>query len=210
MLPIVLCLLSIAPPDTLRIAPAARRPLLDGAADSLEYGAPSILIASARGAVRVWLRRWHDTVYLAASIPDFTPSSRDAFAISLDRAGTRSAAPDHDDFQWDIRRVADSSVIYRGRDGRWQPPLDDPDWRLGAERSGGGWELATRNDAAGWSVEMRFDPAYFSGEGGRAPGIAFRIFDDDPSDWAVWPLAPELKHPSELEQRPALWAVVRP
>src|SRR6185295_13019410 len=91
------------------------------------------------------------------------------------------------DFQWSLRRMLDSSVVYRGRAGHWSPPLDDPDWRVGAARGGGGWEVSGSDGDRGWTIVLRLDPAWWDGEAGRRPGIAFRIHDGDPNAWYPWP-----------------------
>lgn len=106
----------------------------------MALGEPAIRIPTRQGTALVWLLRASDTVFVVASIPDSTPSWRDDFVLSLDIKGDGGPSPQHDDFQMDFPRELDSSVVYRGRNGRWQLPQDDPDWRLGSARSSGGWE----------------------------------------------------------------------
>lgn len=202
---IVLALLT-PPLDTLRIHPA--QPTFDGVVGEGEYGAPAVVIPRPQGAVRVWAVEGPEAVYLAVQLPDTSSYWGDDVVISLDIRGDRGAAPGHDDFQWDFRRVLDSSVVYRGEWGRWRAPRDDPDWRLGAERSGGGWEIRSASDARGWSVEFRLDRAYFLEAGSGTPGIAIRVYDDGPHGWQVWPNPPGIRHPTEVERRPELWAPV--
>jgi hypothetical protein len=175
-----------------------------------EYGAPSLAIAIPGGQARLWLRRAGDAVYVAAFIPDSTPSWMDDLVISLDTGGDRATAPQHDDFQWYFRRVLDSSVVLRGEQGAWRVPRDDPDWRLGSVREGGGWEVRSESTARGWSLELRLDAAYFTEARGRLPGIAFRIFDNEPQGWFTWPAPAGLAQPVELERRPDRWAAVSP
>jgi hypothetical protein len=207
LLPLLLQALA-APPETLFIRPAERPPVFDGHADSAEYGTPALVIAKPAGAVLVWLRRSGESVYLAAELQDSSIYWGDDLVISLDTRGDRAASPQHDDFQWYFRRVTDSSVVYRGRDGAWQAPRDDPDWRLGRERSGGGWEVRSTSEAGRWSLELRLDAEWFAGEAGKAAGLALRTYDDAPRGWFVWPRRADLKHPTELERHPDLWVAV--
>lgn len=202
-----LLLLGLA--DTLRVTPAARPLTFDGQASVAEYGAPTLELVRAAGVVRVWARSDSAGVMLAVQLADPTPSWQDDVVLSLDTGGDRAAGPMHDDFQWYFRRVLDSSVVYRGEGGQWRAPRDDPDWRMGPARDGGGWEVRAASDSAGWSLEFRLDRAYFrEARDGRVPGLALRVFDDDPQGWLAWPAAPGLKQPTEVEQRPALWAPV--
>jgi hypothetical protein len=129
-------------------------------------------------------------------------------SVCLDVAGDRAASPAHDDFRFELRRDLDSSVVYRGRGGRWQPPLDDPDWRLGAEHAGGGWEAATASDSSGWSLVLRLDPAWLAGEGEERPGAAFVIHDNDPNGWFAWPSAEQAGPPTTLDSSPDRWVPV--
>ena len=194
--------------DTIPLRPAGRPVTFDGHADSAEYGAASALIARSAGEVPVWLRRDGDFIYLAAYIPDSTFYWSDDFVVSLDTRGDGTAAPGHDDFQWDFRRVADSSVVYRGEAGKWRAPQDDPDWRIGAAREGGGWEVRVTSAAQGWMIEMRLDPAYFTEGGERPPRLALRVFDNEPMGWFPWPRPAGIRQPTEVERRPELWAIV--
>ena len=145
---------------------------------------------------------------MAAVIPDDSPSWADAIAISFDVSGDGGDSPGHDDFQWSLQRTLDSSVVLRGRNGRWAPPLDDPDWRLGAERGGGGWEVGGASDARGWAVLLRLDPAWLEGEDGHRPAMAFRIHDDDPNGWYAWPAPTTSAGALLVERTPALWVPV--
>lgn len=196
--------------DTLRITPVTRSPRFDGRADAAEYGAPSLVLARPQGNVEIWARRDSASVYIAARLPDSTFYWGDDLVISLDLNGDGSPAPDHDDFQWYFRRILDSSVVFRGSDaGRWQPPRGDPDWRLGRDREGGGWEVRAVDDGSGWSLELRLDIAFFREAAAPArPALALRTYDNDPHGWHTWPLPPGIRQPTEVERRPALWAVV--
>ena len=167
-------------------------------------------IATRSGRASVWLLRAADSVFVVARVPDPTPSWADAVSLCLDLSGDRAPAPAPDDFQFTLRRVLDSSVVYRGRNGRWQPPLDDPDWRVGATHAGGGWQAATLSDAAGWSLVLRLDPAWVAGDAGRRPGIALIVHNDDPSSWSAWPTRQDRSLPQELDQTPSAWAQVQP
>jgi hypothetical protein len=178
--------------------------------DSIAWGAPQITIATRAGRASVWLLRAVDSVFVVARVPDRTASWDDAVSLCLDVSGDRAPAPAHDDFQFTLRRVLDSSVVYRGRNGRWQAPLDDPDWRVGATHAGGGWEAAAASDTAGWWLVLRLDPAWFAVEGGRGPGIAFMIHNDDPSSWGAWPSGGDRPLPQDLDQTPSAWGTVQP
>ena len=205
----ILTLLLAFASDTVRITPADRPPVFDGRADSAEYGAPSLTINRPGGTVELWLRRWQGSVYLAARIPDSTYYWGDDLVISLDTQGDRAPGPVHDDFCWYFRRMLDSSAVYRGENGRWRMPRDDPDWRLGTVRDGGGWQVRAEDGRSGWSLELVLDAGYFSEAGpGRAPGLAFRVYDNEPHGWHPWPNPPGIKQPTEVERRPELWAVV--
>jgi hypothetical protein len=193
------------PPDTLHLHAIAQPPADDGRVDRAGWGPPQLRIATAQGQVLVWLLRAADTAFVAVAVPDRTRSWSDGVAVCIEVAGDRAPAPAHDDFQWSLQRVLDSSVVYRGRTGRWEPPLDDPDWRLGAARSGGGWEVSAAEDGTGWSLILRLDPAWLAGERGRRPAIGFRIHDDDPNGWYSWPAVPSPAGAKLLERTPALW-----
>ena len=194
--------------DSLTIRTIARPPRPDTSIDSAHLGSPEARLRTGQGTALVWLLRSVDTVFVAASIPDSTFYWGDDFVLSLDTRGDAAPTPQHDDFQWYFRRVLDSSVVYRGRNGRWEPPRGDPDWRIGGERSGGGWEVSGRNGPRGWSFLLRLDPAWFAGEGSRRPRIAFRIYDDAPGGWYAWPLPPGAKPVTTVEQTPAAWAPI--
>jgi hypothetical protein len=195
------------PADTLRVQAIAHLPAADARIDSAGWGAPQVRIPTRQGTASVWLLRAADTLFVAAEIPDSTRSWADAFAVCIDVQGDRTAAPAHDDFQWSLRRVLDSSVVYRGRAGRWEPPLDDPDWRIGAERSGGGWEVSGTDDGRRWTVLLRLDPAWLEGEEGRRPAMGFVIHDDDPNGWYGWPARGDSG--ALLERTPRGWGEVR-
>jgi hypothetical protein len=205
---VLLLLLIAALADTVRVPPVTSAPRFDGVVSVEEYGAPSMEIARPGGTIRLWLRRDSSFVYLAASMPDSSFYWGDDLVISLDIRGDRDAGPGHFDFQWYFRRVLDSSVVYRGDGGYWRAPQDNPDWRLGTARDGGGWEVRSANEAAGWSIEARFDPEYFAPSPGRLTGFAVRVYDNDPSAWYVWPDRRDLKQPTELERRPDRWGMV--
>jgi len=177
--------------------------------DTTALGEPSVSIATGQGAVSIWLLRTPDSAFVVARIPDTTYYWGDDLVISLDVSGNRGAAPGHDDFQWYFRRALDSSVIYRGRGGRWEAPRGDPDWRLGASREGGGWTVDARSGPAGWSLVLRMDAAWLQGEGGRPPAIAFRVYDDSPGGWFAWPLRSRRRQPASVERVPDLWGTIR-
>jgi hypothetical protein len=192
-------------PDSIPIRTFDRPPAPAASIDSVGLGRPSVRIPTPQGTALVWLLRAADTVFIAASIPDSTPSWRDDFVLSLDTEGDAAPSPQHDDFQWDLRRVLDSSVIYRGRNGRWEPPRDDPDWRIGRERSGGGWEVGGSSARSGWSLLLRLDPAWFRRNADHPVGMALRIFDEALNAWYIWPPAKGKTPPTAIEQSPALW-----
>jgi hypothetical protein len=161
------------------------------------------------GTVQLWLRSFEGWVYLAARLPDSTFYWGDDLVISLDTHGDRTASPQHDDFQWYLRRTIDSSQVLRGNAGRWQTPKGDPDWVLGRVREAAGWEIRSADDGKGWSVELRLDPSYFAEAGeSRHPGIAFRVYDNDPHGWNIWPDPAGIKQATEVERRPDLWATI--
>lgn len=197
-------------PPSVEPRDVAHPPSVGTSLDSSAWGAPQIAIATRSGRASVWLLHAADSMFVVVRVPDRTPSWADAVSLCLDVSGDRAPAPAHDDFQFTLRRVLDSSVVYRGRNGRWQPPLDDPDWRVGARHAGGGWQASAGSDTAGWSLVLRLDPEWFIGEGGRRPGIAFMVHNDDPSSWSAWPPRHDGSPPQELDQTPSAWAFVRP
>ncbi len=141
MLLSVLCLLQASTPATVPIRSIGRPPAPGDVIDGVHYGPLQLQLRTRQGVARVWLLRAADTFFVAATIPDSTRYWGDDFVVSLDTRGDGGDNPRHDDFQLYFRRTLDSSVVFRGRLGRWEPPKGDPDWRLGAERSGGGWEV---------------------------------------------------------------------
>ncbi len=171
-------------------------------------GQPALSIGTGQGAASIWLLRTRDSAYVVARIPDSTYYWGDDLVISLDVTGDRGAAPGHDDFQWYFRRSLDSSVVYRGRGGRWEAPRGDPDWRLAASREGGGWTVDSRSDSSGWWLGLRLDGAWLQGEAGRRPGLALRIYDDGPSGWFAWPPPAVGTQPAGVERVPDLWGAV--
>jgi hypothetical protein len=187
------------------IAPAA-----DARLDTVAWGPPQVTIPTHQGRASVWLLRAGDTVFVVARVPDRSESWADAVSVCLDVAGDRAATPAHDDFRFVLQRVLDSSVVYRGRGGRWQPPLGDPDWRLGATHAGGGWEAAAASDSSGWSLVLRLDPAWLAGETGARPGIAFVVHDNDPNGWFGWPSGERGGPPTALDLSPDRWIPVIP
>lgn len=209
MLAAMICTVQIASAETLLIRTIERPPTRGVAADSSRYGLPQVRIPTRQGTALVWLLRASDTVFVAAKIPDTTPYWGDDFVLSLDTKGEGGSNPQHDDFQLYFRRVVDSSVVFRGRLGRWEPPKGDPDWRLGPDRSGGGWEVSALDSGKGWSLLLRLDPAWLEGAGGKLPRLALRIYDNDPQGWFAWPLPRGTPQPSSIERTPDLWAPIR-
>jgi hypothetical protein len=205
----VLWLLQASTPDTVAIRSIGRPPASGDAIDSVHYGPPQQHLRTRQGVARLWLLRASDTFFVAATIPDSTRHWGDDFVLSLDTKGDGGDNPQHDDFQLYLRRTLDSSVVFRGRLGRWEPPRGDPDWRLGAARSGGGWEVSARDGAKGWSLLLRLDPAWLEGAEGRLPRLAIRIYDNDPQGWFAWPLPEGTPQASSVERVPDLWAAVR-
>lgn len=180
----------------------------DADSNPAPLGEPSVRIRTGQGVASIWLLRTRDSAYVVAKMSDSTYYWGDDLVISLDVSGDRGAVPGHDDFQWYFRRALDSSVVYRGRAGRWEAPRGDPHWRLGASREGGGWTVAGRSDPAGWSLVLGLDAAWLEGEAGRRPGIAFRVYDDSPGGWFAWPAPAAGRQPAGVERVPDLWGVV--
>lgn len=205
MLTLLTLTATLAMGDTLRIRPLPTAPAFDGLVSEAEYGAPMFTLGSGEG----WVVSSRDTVIIAVRFADSSYYWGDDVVVSLDVWGDRGTAPGHDDFQWYLRRVLDSSVVYRGEQGKWRAPRDDPDWRLGKDREGGGWEVRSVSDSAGWSLELRLDEAFFrEARPGATPALAFRTYNDAPHGWSLWPPRDRLRHPTEVERRPELWAPV--
>jgi hypothetical protein len=182
----------------------------DVGSSAAALGGPSLRIRTGQGATSIWLLRTRDSAFVIARTSDSTYYWGDDLVISLDVSGDRGTTPGHDDFQWYFRRALDSSIIYRGRGGRWEAPRGDPDWRLGASREGGGWTVGSRSEAAGWWLVLRLDGAWLQGEAGRRPGIAFRVYDDSPSGWFAWPAPESGRQPVSVERSPDVWAALYP
>jgi hypothetical protein len=204
----LLCLLQGSTPDTVPIRSIGRPPAAGEVIDSVHYGPPQLHLRTRQGVAWVWLLRAADTFFVAATIPDTTRYWGDDFVVSLDTRGDGGDSPQHDDFQLYFRRTLDSSVVFRGRVGRWEPPKGDPDWRLGPERSGGGWEVSARDGAKGWSLLLRLDPSWLEGAEGKLPRLALRIYDNDPQGWFAWPLPQGTPQASSIEQTPDLWGPI--
>ena len=209
MLLLLLALLQVSSADTLQIRSIPEPPGPGATLDSLVYGPPQIRLRTRQGVAHIWLLRAADTFFVAVTVPDSTPYWGDDVVMSIDTRGDGGSSPQHDDFQWYLRRATDSSVIFRGRSGRWEPPKGDPDWRLGRERSGGGWELGSKDGQREWSLLVRLDPVWLVGAEGRLPRMAFRIFDNDPQGWFAWPFPPDTPQPSSGERTPDRWAPIR-
>ena len=195
--------------DTVPLRALARTPDFDGVVAAGEYGVPTVTMPAGSDVVSVWLGRSGQWVYVAAVLPDSTPAWRDEFALLLDPIGDRTPAPGHDDSEWVIRRVVDSSEVLRGVHGRWQLPGDDPAWRLGAARGGEGWEVRATSTASGWQVELRIDAAWLAGTYGGTPAVAFRSYDESLRVWTGWPASVACPDGARLERAPGCWATVR-
>jgi hypothetical protein len=203
----LLCLLQAASPESLSLRTIERPPGSGEFLDSARFGSPALRLRTHQGIALVWLLRVSDTFFVAATIPDSTPYWGDDFIVSMNIRGKGGANPGHDDFQWYFRRTLDSSVIYRGRGGRWEAPRGDPDWRLGTDRSGGGWEVSARDDPERWSLILQLDPAWLQSGEGRLPRLAFRIYDNSPQGWFAWPHSAGVTAVS-VEQTPSLWGFI--
>jgi hypothetical protein len=202
-----LLLLAIAlqdtPPVTAPVRSVGSPPMLP--LSSVALGDPSVRIRTGQGVASIWLMRTPDSAFVIARIPDSTYYWGDDLVISLDVSGNAGPVPGHDDFQWYFRRDLDSSVVYRGRAGRWEAPRGDPDWRLGPSREGGGWTVDGHSERAGWALVLRLDGVWLEGESGRRPRIAFRVYDDSPGGWFTWPGPPVGRQPTQVERVPDLW-----
>ncbi|HET6777940.1 MAG TPA: hypothetical protein VFH26_03545 [Gemmatimonadales bacterium] len=195
--------------DTLQVRHIPVPPVPLSLSTPIGYGPPQLNIPTRQGRVAVWLLRSLDTVFVAAEVVDTTRHWADEFVLSIDTRGDGGASPGHDDFQWVFRRLTDSSVIFRGRNGRWEPPKGDPDWRLKRERSGGGWEVSGLDRPTSWALLLRLDPSWFEGADGRLPRLAFRVFDNDPPGWFAWPLPKGIPQAALVERTPDLWTALR-
>jgi hypothetical protein len=191
--------------DTVRVPRIDSIPEVD---DSITVGRPTVVIRTGQGLASVWLARRRDTIELYAAIPDTTVNWSDDFVISLSTGGERRETPGHEEFQWYFRRMLDSSVVYRGRDGHWESPFGDPDWRLGSDRAGGGWTVTSGSAPAGWWLRLRLEPGWLDGQDGTLPAIAFRVYDNEPQGWYAWPEARAGTQPVSVERTPARWVPV--
>ena len=82
------------------------------------------------------------------------------------------------------------------------------DWEKIGKAAGG--KFGRRIVRAGWSLEVKLDEAYFrEAKAGDLPRMAFRVFDDSPQGWYIWPQAAGAVQPTMLERRPDWWAPVR-
>ena len=199
----LLLLTADGPPDTLRVRSVDRLPA--PMSDSL--GEPTLRFGAGRA--RLWLLRDADTIAVYVAIRDSTHSLKDEIVVSLDMEGDAAPTPQHDDFQWRLRRGLDSTTVLRGRGGRWQPPKDDPDWRLGPERSGGGWSVAEAERDGEWWTALRLHAAMLAGGPAAGSRLAVRIYDGGPGGWYAWPREKTGAHPTSVEGAPSGWAIVR-
>ena len=195
--------------DTLWLAGIPAPPVGTRIPDTMIYGSPQVRLRTRQGNSSIWFLQSADTFFVAAAISDSTRYWGDAFALSIDIDGDAGARPGHDDFHWEFRRALDSSVVFRGRNGHWEPPMGDPDWRLGPGRSGGGWEVSGHDGQDGWGVLLRLDPVWLAAATGRLPRVAVRIYDNDPNGWFAWPISKATPQPASVEQTPDFWAPVR-
>jgi hypothetical protein len=206
--PMLLALIQAAPRDTVPVRLVESVPA-DPGSSAAALGEPSLRIGTGQGVASIWILRTRDSAFVVARIPDSTYYWGDDLVISLDVSGDRGAVPGHDDFQWYFRRSLDSSVVHRGRAGRWEPPRGDPDWRLGASREGGGWTVNSKSTTSGWSLILRLDAAWLdSADPARRPAIAFRVYDDSPGGWFTWPAPTQGRQQSGVERVPDLWGSV--
>ena len=205
MITVLLAAVLLQSGDTVRVPGIDGIPEVD---DSLTVGRPTVVIRTGQGLASIWLARRRDTIELYAAIPDTTVDWSDDFVISLSTGGERRETPGHEEFQWYFRRMLDSSVVYRGRDGHWEAPLGDPDWRLGSERAGGGWTVTSGSSPSGWWLRLRLEPGWLDGQDGTLPAIAFRVYDNGPQGWYAWPEARAGTQPVSVERTPARWVPV--
>jgi hypothetical protein len=175
--------------------------------EAAALGSPEIRLELGGASASFWLLQHADTALVVGRVPDTTRSWSDEVVVSLHLAGVATPTPQHDDFQWMLRRTLDSSVVFRGRGNRWELPRSDPDWRLGPDHSGGGWTVAVRESADGWWVLLRLEGPWLARSAEAPPRFAVRVRDSDSSAWAAWPRA--RVHPSEVEASPVLWGVLR-
>ena len=163
-----------------RHGPRARIDSIPGVDDSVDRGPAA---GRASGPARAWRRsgcaRRRDTVGSTPRFPTATVDWSDDFVISLRRAGERAAAPGHEEFQWYFRRVLDSSVVYRGRDGRWEAPRETliGDWGRSA-RAVAGTSTPLASSPGGWWLRLRLDPAWLDGQDGALARDRLRVHDD--------------------------------
>ena len=198
--------LAAAPADTLRIAPLAATPTIDGRIADGEHGAPAVTIRTAAGTVRVWVGHRDGALYVAAEIPDSTMYWGDDLVVALDADGSGGAAPGAGDHLWILRRIADSSVaVVAAGDGRWEPAGGARS--VGAMHHGPGWTLATGDAGRRWVAELRADLPLSAS---APPRIAIRTFNDAPApSWVAWP-APAGIPPQRVERIPDNWAPILP
>lgn len=189
--------------DTIRVRRVEAPPAI-APSDMAELGQPALRVGPGAAAPVVWLLRAGQILYVHCWIPDSTASWNDEVVVSLDLVGDAAARPQHDDFQWELRRTLDSSVVYRGRANRWEPPRGDPYWRLGRDHSGGGWSVSSADGNGGWWIQLRLEGPWLEGRAGSAPRFAIRVRDADAAGWAAWPDVSGV-HPSAVEGSPAYW-----
>jgi hypothetical protein len=194
--------------DTLFIREAGSAPALDGRPAEHEYGSADIALQGNDGEARIWLRRYGNSVFVAAVLPDTSFYWGDDFVFVIDVDGSGGERPGIGDRAWYIRRMTDSSIMLRATgDGRWEPP--EGARPIGAARAGSDWELATTTSPGAWIVELRLDASLFAGAGGRAARVAIRTFNDKPAPtWVTWPTPPNEVPPQRLERLPRAWIPV--
>jgi hypothetical protein len=204
MIALLLCACCVFPPaDSLDVRRLVRAPMLDGRVDDAEYGAPSIRIATAAGAVTAWVGRHDGYLYIAASLPDSSFYWGDDFVVSLDPDGSGGSNPGDGDRQWYLRRMLDSSVVLTATGGRWETP-GKPTPMLGATRHHADWDVASASMPSGWTIELRIRESALS-----APRLALRTYNDAPRGWWSWPAPAAGVLAQRVERSPDQWVVLR-
>jgi hypothetical protein len=93
---LLLSLLQLRSPDTLKLGPLNEGIAGNVAPDAQLLGPPQVQFRTGQGSVSVWLLIRRDTVLIAANIQDSTPYWGDDFVISFDRRGDGGPSPQHD------------------------------------------------------------------------------------------------------------------
>lgn len=174
----------------------APAPTIDGTIDAAEWAdAVSVSLAKAGDADRATAYLKHDgtKLYVGFDVQDTTPEDGDSVRVVLDTNNDKSSAPQTDDFDLKIEKIAASLDERTGTGTGWS-----------GTSSGTGWIANTGATATGWSAEFAINYAKLGITAGNAETIGLYLVgkDSTPNYWYSWPAA---EYPADLLIDPSTW-----